>query len=126
MEHTVTILGIVIFIVSPIMFIYTLKGLQNINRRQLIEKLNSGEYIEGYVTNREDIAYSDGIIFTTLKHEYFIEIDNQYRFRVNSLTKYNALPLHQKCKVVTKDEDINYIEGYTKLEGRGMFEFLKE
>lgn len=127
MQHIELIINVFICVVLfPVSAVYLLRLLQKSNLRRIKTKLNSGEYIEGYVTNRADIAYSDGIIFTTLKHEYYIEIDNHYRFRVNSLKKYNALPLHQKCKVITTDETIVYIEGYTKLEGRGMFEFLKE
>lgn len=127
MQHIELIINVFICVVLfPVMAVYLLRLLQKSNLRRIKTKLDEGDYIEGYVTDREVVTYSEGIISKTLKHEYYIEIDNHYRFRVNSLKKYNALPLHQKCKIITTDETIVYIEGYTKLEGRGMFEFLKE
>ena len=80
------------------------------------DKIDNNELVEGIVTKRDVMTNVRGGLFSTeTNYNYYIEIDNHYRYKVKSLKEYNALPLNQPCKVLVVNEEIMYIEGYTDL-----------
>lgn len=99
-----------------ILGVYVIRAIQKRNIERVKQKLDDGKYFEGIVTKKE--ADSKG--------KYFIEMDNQYRFEVTTLNKYNALELNKRHKIVDINGRIVYIEGYTDLDNRHMFTFLNE
>ncbi|PTK47091.1 hypothetical protein BUZ69_04450 [Staphylococcus saprophyticus] len=68
-------------------------------------KIDNNEFVKGVVT-KKDVTGND----------YYIEIDNQNRFKVKGLKMYNALSLNQTYKVLVEDKEIKYIDGNTTLE----------
>lgn len=80
--------------------VYVIRAIQRKKTERIKQKLDNGKYFEGIVTKKE--AESKG--------KYFIEMDNQYRFQVTTLNKYNALELNKKYKIVDINGKIVYIE----------------
>lgn len=68
-------------------------------------KIDNNEFVKGVVTKKDVIG-----------NDYYIEIDNQNRFKVEGLKMYNALSLNQTYKVLVEDKEIKYIDGNTTLE----------
>lgn len=122
-----TIVTIVfVFVAIIFVFIPAIKKIQQDNINRIQKKIENKEYIEGIVTKKQAVPKDFSITKWKWEYDYLIEIDNGNPLYAKTLKQYNAIPLNKPCKVVTFGEKIMYLEGYTKLEGRGMLQFLKE
>ncbi|BBD87507.1 hypothetical protein [Staphylococcus argenteus] len=121
------ILSIVfVFVIIIFVFIPAIKKIQQDNINRIQKKLENKEHIEGIVTKKQAIQKDFSITKWKWEYNYLIEIDNSKQLYAKTLKQYNAIPLNKPCKVVAFDETIMYLDGYTKIEGRGMLQFLKE
>ncbi|NMK62353.1 hypothetical protein HHM30_08090, partial [Staphylococcus capitis] len=58
MQHIELIINVFICVVLfPVSAVYLLRLLQKSNLRRIKTKLDEGDYIEGYVTDREVVTY---------------------------------------------------------------------